>query len=160
MTQHSNTCEAERGRLNERNEGTHIGNFSVAFLEKGYSALLIRDICKEIAIKESSVYYHFQNKQAIFDELLHRFLDKAQGLMAEFSTKMPYASRKGVLEALAKCLKVEYAHKSIAVHLFHPPLTQTKSTEPLPAPKEFKAPLETVDHGLTNNIHSNELLEN
>ena len=65
------------------------------FSEKGYSAVSIRDICKEVAIKESSVYYHFQNKQAVFDELLRRFLDKAQGLMAEFSAQMPGAAASG-----------------------------------------------------------------
>ncbi|MGN1451448.1 MAG: TetR/AcrR family transcriptional regulator, partial [Eubacteriales bacterium] len=37
------------------------------FAENGYSSVSIRDICKQVQIKESSVYYHFKNKQAIFD---------------------------------------------------------------------------------------------
>lgn len=43
------------------------------FSQKGFSAVSIRDICAQVMIKESTVYYHFKNKQAIFDELLYRF---------------------------------------------------------------------------------------
>lgn len=64
------------------------------FSQKGFSAVSIRDICKRVRIKESSVYYHFKNKQAIFDELLSYFQKKAnemmeqlnQALAADFST--------------------------------------------------------------------------
>ncbi len=66
----------------------------------------------------------------------------------------PYASTKGALEALAKCLRIEYKKNNISFHIFHPPLTQTKSSAPLPVPKEFKALPETVGRGLAKNIHS------
>ena len=81
------------------------------------------------------------------------FTSSAVGVTG-FAKISPYASSKGALEALAKCLKIEYAHKNISVHLFHPPLTQTKSAEPLPVPKEFKALPETVGRGLAKHIHS------
>lgn len=51
------------------------------FSQKGYSAVSIRDICKYVEIKESSVYYHFENKQSIFDELLNKFAEIAKGMM-------------------------------------------------------------------------------
>lgn len=51
------------------------------FSENGYSAVSIRDICKKVSIKESSVYYHFKNKHAIFEELLNRFQSKADSMM-------------------------------------------------------------------------------
>ncbi len=51
----------------------------------------------------------------------------------------PYASTKSALEALAKCLNLEYASNGITFHIVHPPLTRTKSAEPLPVPKEFMA---------------------
>ena len=51
------------------------------FSRKGYSAVSIRDICRQVGIKESSVYYHFKNKQAVFDEILSRFQQKATGMM-------------------------------------------------------------------------------
>lgn len=65
----------------------------------------------------------------------------------------PYASSKGAIESLAKCLNIEYQKFGITFHLFHPPLTKTKSSEPLPVPKEFMAEPEKVGSGLAKNIH-------
>ncbi len=56
------------------------------FSEKGYSAVSIRDICKQVQIKESSVYYHFKNKQAIFDELISRFQKYAESMMKKLES--------------------------------------------------------------------------
>lgn len=53
------------------------------FSQRGFSAVSIRDICKCVGIKESSVYYHFENKQNIFDVLLDRFSEIAKGMMAQ-----------------------------------------------------------------------------
>ncbi len=53
------------------------------FSQKGFSAVSIRDICKVVDIKESSIYYHFKNKQAIFDELLQQFESIATELMSQ-----------------------------------------------------------------------------
>ena len=64
----------------------------------------------------------------------------------------PYASSKGAIEALAKCLAIEYRDYGITFHIFHPPLTRTKSAEPLPVPKEFKADPEKVGAGLAKHI--------
>lgn len=71
-----------------------------------------------------------------------------------FMNISPYASSKGAIEALAKCLKIEYAKNNISFHIFHPPLTRTKSSDPLPVPKEFKALPDTVGQGLAKHIHS------
>ena len=46
------------------------------FSQNGFSAVSIRDICRQVQIKESSVYYYFKSKQAIFDELLCLFQNK------------------------------------------------------------------------------------
>lgn len=42
------------------------------FSKKGYRAVSIREIGKQVGIKESSIYYHFINKQAIMDSLLQK----------------------------------------------------------------------------------------
>lgn len=65
----------------------------------------------------------------------------------------PYASSKGAIEALAKCLNIEYQDDGISFHIFHPPLTRTKSAEPLPIPKEFMVGPEKVGAGLAKNIN-------
>lgn len=66
----------------------------------------------------------------------------------------PYASTKGALEALAKCLNLEYASDGVTFHIIHPPLTKTKSAEPLPVPKEFMADPQKVGYGLVKHISS------
>ncbi len=42
------------------------------FSKKGYRAVSIRDICKQVGIKESTIYYYFTNKQAIMDSLMEK----------------------------------------------------------------------------------------
>lgn len=51
------------------------------FSQKGFSAVSIRDICRRVQIKESSVYYYFPSKLAILEELLMRFEHIATSMM-------------------------------------------------------------------------------
>ena len=69
-----------------------------------------------------------------------------------FADISPYASSKGAIEALAKCLNIEYQGSGITFHLFHPPLTRTQSAAPLPVPKEFMALPEKVGAGLAKRV--------
>lgn len=71
-----------------------------------------------------------------------------------FGNISPYASSKGAIEALAKCLDIENEAFGITFHIMHPPLTDTASSEGLPVPKEFKADAEKVGRGLAKNINS------
>lgn len=71
-----------------------------------------------------------------------------------FMNISPYSSTKGALEALAKCLRIEYAKDNITFHIMHPPLTRTESALPLPVPEEFKALPEKVGYGLARHINS------
>ena len=58
------------------------------FSEYGFSAVSIRDICKMVSIKESTIYYHFKNKYAIFEELLYRFQSKADSMMGHLTSQI------------------------------------------------------------------------
>lgn len=62
------------------------------FSQKGFSAVSIRDICAQVNIKESSVYYHFKNKQAIFNELLHHFEQVATDMMIRLEQSLSVQS--------------------------------------------------------------------
>jgi AcrR family transcriptional regulator len=44
------------------------------FARKGYAAASVRDIAKEVGIKDSSLYFHFESKQSIMDVLNERFI--------------------------------------------------------------------------------------
>lgn len=48
------------------------------FSKKGYDAVSVRDIARAVGIKESSLYYHFKNKQDIFDTLVDFCFAKAE----------------------------------------------------------------------------------
>lgn len=70
-----------------------------------------------------------------------------------FTKISPYASSKGAIESLAKCMNIEFKNDGITFHIFHPPLTRTKSASPLPVPKEFMADPKKVGYGLAKNIN-------
>lgn len=71
-----------------------------------------------------------------------------------FGNISPYASSKGAIESLAKCLEIENQKYGISFHLFHPPLTNTASSSELPVPKEFMASPQKVGEGLARHIYS------
>lgn len=81
------------------------------------------------------------------------FTSSGVGVMG-FTNISPYASSKGAIESLAKCLSIEYQNKGITFHIMHPPITRTKSSAPLPLPAEFKADPKAVGYGLAENISS------
>lgn len=81
------------------------------------------------------------------------FVSSGVGVMGFYNIS-PYASSKGAIESLAKCLSIEYQSKGISFHIIHPPITRTKSSEPFPIPSEFKADPKSVGYGLAKNIFS------
>jgi len=72
--------------------------------------------------------------------------------MTGFGGLCAYASTKGALEALAKCLGIEEAEAGITFHILHPPLTRTASSSPLPVPPDFMADPEKVGRGLAKSL--------
>jgi len=85
------------------------------------------------------------------------FTSSGVGVMG-FVNISAYASSKGALESLAKCMNIECQGTGITFHLIHPPLTNTTSAEPLPVPKEFKADPKKVGIGIAKNIHKNRFI--
>ncbi len=85
------------------------------------------------------------------------FTSSGVGIMG-FVNISPYASSKSAIESFAKCMNIEYQDKGITFHIFHPPLTRTKSASGLPVPKEFMADPITVGMGLAKNIDKNRFI--
>lgn len=52
------------------------------FSQKGFASSSVRDIAARIGIKDSSLYFHFKNKQAILDSLLDKFIGISEQMMA------------------------------------------------------------------------------
>ena len=80
------------------------------FSKQGYTAVSIRDICKQVGIKESSVYYHFKNKQSIFDELMNRFAQTANSMMTKIESGLngEVGSFSDGFNSVANCFFEQY----------------------------------------------------
>jgi len=63
------------------------------FSQKGYSAVSIRDIAKVVGIKESTIYYHFKNKQDIFQTLLIEVQEITNQMTLLFDNRFKEISR-------------------------------------------------------------------
>ena len=46
------------------------------FSQYGYDGVSIRQIAKEVGIKESSIYNHYKSKESIMDEILDYYIDR------------------------------------------------------------------------------------
>ncbi len=62
------------------------------FSTRGYSSVSIRDISRAIGIKESSIYYHFKNKQDIFEHLLYIVQGLIESMKTSFNNVLSVAN--------------------------------------------------------------------
>lgn len=86
---------------------------------RGFEAVSIRDIAGEVGIKESSVYFHYKNKQAIFDALLSDVRGHMEGMKARFGARFDEGGE--VTEEAFVAVAVHYLHGffgSEPMHLF------------------------------------------
>jgi NAD(P)-dependent dehydrogenase (short-subunit alcohol dehydrogenase family) len=65
-----------------------------------------------------------------------------------------YSSTKGAIDALSRTLAIELAPYGITVNIVHPPLTRTKSSEPLGVPSQLMADPYDVGRKLAKKIGS------
>ena len=91
------------------------------FSRYGYRAVSIRDICKELGFRESSIYYHFANKQAIMDALLEKIEGLIETMRHQFDTAFSRAEEvsneamcKVAVGILDNYLLNPYVYKMIA----------------------------------------------
>lgn len=52
------------------------------FSQKGFDSSSVRDIAAKVGIKDSSLYFHFKNKQAILDSLMSKFIHISEQMMS------------------------------------------------------------------------------
>lgn len=58
------------------------------FAKSGYNSVSIRDMARKVGIKESSIYYHFKNKQDILDSLVAKYENHINGLIDKLQESM------------------------------------------------------------------------
>ncbi|WP_052307115.1 TetR/AcrR family transcriptional regulator [Acetobacterium woodii] len=74
------------------------------FSIKGYQSVTVKEIANLVGIKDSSLYKHFPNKQAIYDTLLTRMNEKFEATVAFY--RLP----QGEIESVAR----EYGRNDLA----------------------------------------------
>lgn len=58
------------------------------FSKKGYKSSSVRDIAAKLGFKESALYFHYKNKQAILDSLTEKFISISEQMMLYLSTNI------------------------------------------------------------------------
>jgi len=56
-----------------------LGAAAAGFAEKGYAGTSVAEICQRAVVSKGAFYHHFASKQALFLELLERWLDVLDG---------------------------------------------------------------------------------
>lgn len=96
------------------------------FLEKGYEATNIREICREVGIKPSSLYFYFKSKQELFfriyDEVWEdkiRFIESIEDLKQDIPPDIKlYTLFKSIIEYCSKDISKQKF--LLRYHLFTP----------------------------------------
>lgn len=71
------------------------------FLQKGVTLTSINDICAEIGISKGTLYYHYPSKNAIVEELAHRYIDKSETVLDNFFNS---AKDKSIETMICECM--------------------------------------------------------
>lgn len=115
--------------MEERNTKEHILTSALSmFAQRSYKAVSIRDIAKDVGIKESSIYYHFKNKQAIMDELLCRVDELIEEKKTAFDDAFSLATE---ISEEAMCSVAASILENYLMHPFVYPIIKMLSIERL-----------------------------
>ena len=110
MNKHEQRSEETRSRILKAAEG--------CFALSGYDGTTVSQICEAAGVSKGALYHHFDSKQAIFLELLSRWLkamdfqlaglgdDRPATLLAELS-KMHERAIMAPLGELARCREID-----------------------------------------------------
>lgn len=98
----------ERG-INKRKKGIDTSNrikaaASELFVQRGYDGVSIREIAKEVGIKENSLYNHFNNKSGILEALYNDFIIMAR----ETKPSLDELDKKLDIMLTAEVFKISY----------------------------------------------------
>ena len=92
------------------------------FSQKGFQETNVTDIVAEVKSGQGTFYYHFKDKQAIFDELMIGFVDKLLGVLAEnelhAAGRLALADRELAVENARRIAKVYVENLDLASLFF------------------------------------------
>lgn len=95
------------------------------FSSKGYEATSVRDIAKAVGIKDSSLYNHYKNKQAIFEHIIEVHEEISNKEFMEFYKENKYTDESVVILSSITILKalidpcVEETRRMLTMEMYH-----------------------------------------
>ncbi|MDZ5471512.1 TetR/AcrR family transcriptional regulator [Bacillus sp. 31A1R] len=84
------------------------------FSQKGYSGVSVREITREVGIKESSLYNHFKNKEEILESIFSIFREEFSKLVPPFEFLDEIISKSTVEDFLLR------GYENFRTHINHP----------------------------------------
>ena len=63
-------------KTKEKNNGTAeriLASADILFCERGFDGVSMRDVAQHAEVKKASLFYHFSNKEALFDRVLEQY---------------------------------------------------------------------------------------
>jgi AcrR family transcriptional regulator len=75
------------------------------FIRQGYYGLSMREIAEAVGVSKAALYYHFEDKQALFLALLVRHLNRLETLILEVQASQP--TTRARLLALSRAILLQ-----------------------------------------------------
>lgn len=99
------------------------------FAEKGYAATSLGDVADRVGIRSPSLYNHFKNKEALYQAVIERLLERFNAPLAEL-LEQP-VTRERILEWLRQMVTLHHRHPNLARLLQHAALSGGPHTKEL-----------------------------
>lgn len=95
------------------------------FSMKGYEATSVRDIAKAVGIKDSSLYNHYKNKQAIFEHIIKVYEEISNKEFMKFYKENKYTDGSVIISSAITILQalidpcVEETRRMLTMEMYH-----------------------------------------
>ena len=146
------------------------------FSEHGFDRVSVRDIARAVGIKESSIYNHYESKQALLDEMCNRFVETlsiSRPPLSEIDKMLQKTSPKEIMKALisaygrqidetvsqmARLVFSEQFHNDAARHIMMFDIMQNNASyyEEILTLMQQKGRLKPCDKHILANVFNNE----
>lgn len=91
-----------------------------AFHERGYHGTSVRDIARRSGLSVAALYHHYESKQQMLVELVHRYMDALLAELLRAHAEAPLGPRSRLAAMV---------HAHVTYHLEHPEMARVGNSE-------------------------------